>query len=163
MDRALELAACALEAGEVPVGCVFVCDGAEVACGANETNVSMNPTRHAELVAVANTDFTDWPRADLYVTCEPCIMCAAAMAHLGVRRVHFGCRNDKFGGCGSILSLHDGAFDIIEGEGKDQAITLFRRFYQRHNDRTVDTPLAKRRFRHDPPLVDAGESDDEDA
>ncbi|XP_020577986.1 tRNA-specific adenosine deaminase 2-like [Phalaenopsis equestris] len=46
---------------------------------------------------------------DLYVTCEPCIMCAAALSILGIREVYYGCANDKFGGCGSILSLHEGA------------------------------------------------------
>ena len=45
-------------------------------------------------------------RADLYVTCEPCIMCAGALSLLRVRRVFYGCRNDRFGGCGSILPVH---------------------------------------------------------
>jgi tRNA(Arg) A34 adenosine deaminase TadA len=45
-------------------------------------------------------------RCTVYVTCEPCIMCAAALAQVGLKRVVFGCRNDRFGGCGSILSLH---------------------------------------------------------
>ncbi len=46
--------------------------------------------------------------ADLFVTCEPCIMCAAALSTLRIGRVYFGCYNDKFGGCGSILELHNG-------------------------------------------------------
>lgn len=147
MKRALEEAERALGMGEVPVGCVFVCDGVEVAHGSNQTNTTMNPTRHAEFVAIYSTEFDDWARCELYVTCEPCIMCASAMAQLGLRRVYFGCRNDKFGGCGSILSLHKGRYDCFEGCGKSEAIALFRQFYARHNERTIDTPLAKRRFR----------------
>ncbi len=46
--------------------------------------------------------------ADLFVTCEPCIMCASALSTLRIGRVYFGCYNDKFGGCGSILELHSG-------------------------------------------------------
>merc|ERR1711879_170341 len=44
---------------------------------------------------------------DMYVTCEPCVMCSAAIAKVGISRVFFGCRNDRFGGCGSLLSLHE--------------------------------------------------------
>ena len=46
-------------------------------------------------------------RAELYVTCEPCIMCAAALSLVGLRRVVFGCANDRFGGCGSVLAVHE--------------------------------------------------------
>lgn len=147
MGRALAEAEVALGRGEVPVGCVVVREDREVASGSNETNLTMNPTRHAELVAVAKCSEKDWSACDVYVTCEPCIMCASALAQLGVRRVYYGCRNDKFGGCGSILAVHEGHFECVEGCGKREAVALFRRFYARHNDRTVETPLAKRRFR----------------
>ena len=74
-------------------------DGVEVARGANATNASMDATRHAELVAVdaalAERRAVDWRAATLYVTCEPCIMCAAALAQLGLRRCFFGCSNEK--------------------------------------------------------------------
>jgi len=76
----------------------------------------------------------------LYVTCEPCIMCAAALAQVGIARVVFGCRNDRFGGCGSILNLHSDAslanhnpYTIVEGILKEEAITLLRSFYDREN------------------------------
>ncbi|KAJ1463159.1 cytidine deaminase-like protein [Pelagophyceae sp. CCMP2097] len=146
MRRALEEGEGALRDGEVPVGCVFVVDGVEVARGGNRTNADMCATRHAELVAVdAAPRDVKWHQADLYVTCEPCIMCASALAQLGVKRVFFGCRNDKFGGCGSILHLHAGKYDVVEGLGADEAVALFRRFYNRQNERTVDTALQKRR------------------
>lgn len=47
----------------------------------------------------------------LYVTCEPCIMCAAALAHVRIQQVYFGCHNDRFGGCSSVMSLHEKAYE----------------------------------------------------
>lgn len=132
MGVALDAARQALDKGEVPIGCVFVADDQEIARAANETNATMNPTRHAELVALCSQVY-DWSRCDVYVTCEPCIMCASALEQVGVRRVVFGCHNDKFGGCGSIL---DCRFDFVAGCRKDEAVALLRRFYERGNQRT---------------------------
>ena len=154
MQRALDLADAAVRQGEVPVGAVFVVDGVEVARGANETNAAMDATRHAELVAVdaalAERRAVDWRNATLYVTCEPCIMCASALAQLGLRRCFFGCSNEKFGGCGSILSLHDRAFPCVGGLRKAEAVDLFRRFYDRDNtkvpsDRRGDTRKKRKK------------------
>ena len=87
----------------------------------------------------------------LYVTCEPCIMCSAALAQVGIGRVVFGCRNDRFGGCGSILSLHNDTslannnhtpYPIVEGVLKEEAIRLLRSFYDREN---VHAPDDKRK------------------
>ena len=78
-------------------------------------------------------------KCSLYVTCEPCIMCAAALAQVGIRKVYFGCCNDKFGGCGSILHLHEDqkpyhkGYPIVEGILKEEAISLLRSFYNREN------------------------------
>lgn len=92
---------------------------------------------------------------DLYVTCEPCIMCAAALATTGIRRVVFGCRNDRFGGCGSILRLHEAAalpssahrgFAVREGLLAEEAVCLFRVFYEREN---CHAPDHKRRRKPD--------------
>ena len=154
MQRALDLADAAVRKGEVPVGAVFVVDGVEVARGANATNAAMDATRHAELVAVdaalAARRAVDWRNATLYVTCEPCIMCAAALAQLGLRRCFFGCSNEKFGGCGSILSLHERAFPCVGGLRKAEAVDLFRRFYDRDNtkvpsDRRGDTRKKRKK------------------
>ena len=173
MREALRAAEDALNALEIPVGCVFVHGERVVATGANQTNVSRNGTRHAEMVAVESlftgmdTDATDrrspllLADTDLYVTCEPCIMCAAALAKLGVRKVYFGCHNDRFGGNGSILSVHQDAYpsssssDVQHGATyhpypveagllKDEAIALFQRFYTMENQRA---PEAKRKRR----------------
>jgi len=83
----------------------------------------------------------------LYVTCEPCIMCAAALAQVGIGRVVFGCRNDKFGGCGSILRMNEKQADsrgypIVSGILEKQAINLLRSFYNREN---FNAPDSKRK------------------
>ncbi|GAB4825260.1 tRNA(adenine34) deaminase [Ancistrocladus abbreviatus] len=77
----------------------------------------------------------------LYVTCEPCIMCAAALSILGTKEVYYGCANDKFGGCGSVLSLHSSgsempnihggrSFKCTGGIMASEALSLFRTFYE---------------------------------
>lgn len=88
----------------------------------------------------------------LYVTCEPCIMCAAALATVGIKRVVYGCKNDRFGGCGSLLDLHKAeervdnddncgtslGYEIQSGVLEDEAITLLRSFYDRENFHAPD-------------------------
>lgn len=53
-------------------------------------------------------------KTDLYVTVEPCLMCASALGWMGIRHVYYGCANDKFGGCGSIFTMHDGYLSFIQ-------------------------------------------------
>ena len=82
-------------------------------------------------------------KCDLYVTCEPCIQCAAALARVGIGRVFFGCHNDRFGGCGSILHLHKPytehkGYPIYNGILKTEAIALLRSFYDRENFHAPD-------------------------
>ena len=113
MELAMEQARRALASGETPVGCVIVRDGTIVSRGHNMTNASRNGTRHAEMVAIdeilAAGNIVDYFSAcTLYVSCEPCIMCAGALGLLNFRNVVYGCANDKFGGNGSILSIHSG-------------------------------------------------------
>ncbi|KAJ6913031.1 tRNA-specific adenosine deaminase 2-like isoform X2 [Populus alba x Populus x berolinensis] len=119
MELAIEQAKDALNSLEVPVGCVIVEDGKVIASGRNRTTETRNATRHAEMEAI-DVLLVQWQKSglsvsevaenfstcSLYVTCEPCIMCAAALSILGIKEVYYGCANDKFGGCGSILSLH---------------------------------------------------------
>jgi tRNA-specific adenosine deaminase 2 len=86
----------------------------------------------------------DFKNCCLYVTCEPCIMCAAALAQIGIGRVVYGCANDKFGGCGSILNLHQEignyhkGYPIVAGVCKDEAVSLLRSFYKRENFHAPD-------------------------
>lgn len=106
---ALDLGRKALENGEVPVGCLFVREGEIIARAQNKTNEFMNATSHAEMVALKEmaADSSSLANCDLYVTIEPCIMCAAALRQVGIRHVYFGAFNDKFGGNGSVLNLHN--------------------------------------------------------
>jgi len=114
MRKALEEGEKGLELEEVPVGCVIVHKSTIIATGYNLTNHTRNATRHAEFVAIdkillhSNGQFTAdiFQECELYVTCEPCIMCASALLLLRIKIVYFGCRNERFGGCGSVLSLH---------------------------------------------------------
>jgi len=110
MAQAMEQAQRALDSGETPVGCVIVRDGAIVSRGHNLTNASRNGTRHAEMIAIdeilaAGNGVDYFSGCTLYVSCEPCIMCAAALSQLGLTDIYYGCANDKFGGCGSIVDL----------------------------------------------------------
>lgn len=106
MARALEQAGAAGAEGEVPVGAVVVFDGRLVAEGRNRTLAWSDPTGHAELVALREAGrrlgaarIVD---CTLYVTLEPCAMCAGAMVHARVRRLVFGARDPKTGMCGSL-------------------------------------------------------------
>lgn len=158
MRIALMQAELAIQAGEVPVGCVFIRDGAVIGQGYNLTNAQCNATRHAEMVAIDGILEQAHPSifkdSDLYVTCEPCIMCASALGLIGVRRVIYGCSNDKFGGCGSILHLHEGQYPTSAGVLNDEAIALFKRFYAREN---IKAPEAKRKHKNDDLSRDEGQ------
>jgi tRNA(adenine34) deaminase len=101
MDLALEQARAAAAAGEVPVGCVVVRNGAVIAKTHNRTLADRDPTAHAEMLAVraaaaalGSERLTD---CDLYVTLEPCAMCAAAMAFARIRRLYYGAADPKGG------------------------------------------------------------------
>ncbi|XP_037497944.1 tRNA-specific adenosine deaminase TAD2 isoform X2 [Jatropha curcas] len=126
MELAMEQAKYALDCLEVPVGCLIVEGGKVIASGRNRTTETRNATRHAEMEAI-DVLLKQWQKSGLstlevaenfsqctlYVTCEPCIICAAALSILGIKEVYYGCANDKFGGCGSILSLHSGSFQPL--------------------------------------------------
>ncbi|KAI3890154.1 hypothetical protein MKW92_037125 [Papaver armeniacum] len=161
MELAIEQAKLALNSLEVPVGCVIVEDDKVISSGRNRTNETRNATRHAEMEAIDYL-LERWQKdglpkkeigmrfskCHLYVTCEPCIMCAAAVSILGIKAVYYGCANDKFGGCGSILSLHSkntdhllcggasemkGCFTCKGGVMASEAVYLFRSFYEQGN------------------------------
>jgi tRNA-specific adenosine deaminase 2 len=140
MRLALDQAQEAYEEGEVPVGCVFVYQGQVVAKGRNRTNETLNATAHAELVALKTMNsLVRTSQMDLYVTVEPCLMCASALRQVGIKHVYFGCKNDKFGGCGTVFSLHNGIspypeYPVTHGILAEEAIMLLRKFYIREND-----------------------------
>lgn len=157
MELAIQEAKGALDRLEVPVGCVIVENKKVIASGSNRTNETRNATRHAEMEAIDGL-LQQWQRDGLsesevakrisecvlYVTCEPCIMCASALSYLGLKEVYYGCRNEKFGGCGSVLSLHAtsctpsnnagiAGFKCFGGLRASEAVSLFQIFYERGN------------------------------
>lgn len=109
MVEALALAREAGAAGEVPVGALVVLDDAIIGRGWNQPIVRHDPTAHAEIMALrdaaARTGNYRLPGAALYVTLEPCAMCAGAMMHARIARLVFGARDPKTGVAGSVLDL----------------------------------------------------------
>ncbi|XP_016888997.1 tRNA-specific adenosine deaminase 2 isoform X2 [Cynoglossus semilaevis] len=149
MNEAFNMAKEALEKGEVPVGCLMVYNSEVVGKGRNEVNESKNATRHAEMVSV--DQLLDWcghrdldvksvcERTVLYVTVEPCVMCAAALRLL-LSSVVFGCRNDRFGGCGSVLDVSSAdlpqtgtKFQCVSGHRAEEAVEMLKTFYKQEN------------------------------
>ncbi len=109
MQIALHQARVALDQGEVPVGCCIVRDGEVIAKSHNLTVQSKNATTHCEINCIRQLSKDNskvLKGATLYVTVEPCIMCAYALVLAGIEKVVYGCDNDKFGGNGSVLSIH---------------------------------------------------------
>ena len=158
MKRAFEMAHHALECGEVPVGCVVVREKEVIARGCNEVNRTLNATRHAEMVAidelVKHCRKIGEPlsevgkRSTVYVTVEPCVMCSYALRTVGLCKVVYGCCNDRFGGCGSVLDVHqsDLASNCSSEEGawldpllctsgvmEKEAVALLQKFYGGEN------------------------------
>src|SRR5881409_2865302 len=109
MREALALARAAQDRGEVPVGAVVVRDGVIVGRGGNAPIAANDPTAHAEIAALRDAGAAlgnyRLPDCDLYVTLEPCAMCAGAIMHARIRRLVFGARDPKTGVCGSIIDL----------------------------------------------------------
>ncbi|XP_043916074.1 tRNA-specific adenosine deaminase 2 isoform X2 [Protopterus annectens] len=195
MHRAFEMAKEALKNGEVPVGCLMVYENMILGQGRNEVNETKNATRHAEMVAIdqvlawCRLNERDWhdvvKRTVLYVTVEPCIMCAAALRLLSIlfcmtetegfevyivgceqrklcscgipekkilqlcqrskrKTTFYGCQNDRFGGCGSVLSIPSDdlsntgkPFQCISGYRHEEAVEMLKTFYRQENPNVV--------------------------
>ena len=110
MRRALELAREAAAAGEVPVGCVLVRNGEVVGFGRNRREEKQATASHAEMeaIAMANEKLRSWRLDDceLYVTLEPCPMCAGAILNARIPKVFYGARDEAMGACGGVLNLY---------------------------------------------------------
>ncbi|MEP7208710.1 MAG: tRNA adenosine(34) deaminase TadA, partial [Casimicrobiaceae bacterium] len=109
MAEALALARAAGQRGEVPVGAVVVADGVVIGRGGNVPIAASDPTAHAEIGALreaarARRNYR-LPGCTLYVTLEPCVMCAGAIMHARVARVVYGAGDPKTGACGSVVDL----------------------------------------------------------
>ena len=141
MRHALAEARRAGEAGEVPVGAVVTIDGAVVAAAGNRREADQDPTAHAEVVALrrAAAAIGTWrlPEATLYVTLEPCPMCAGALVAARVRRLVFGAADSKAGACGSLYNLcadprlnHE--VEVVPGALADEAAELLTGWFAAH-------------------------------
>jgi len=109
MAEALALAGQAAARGEVPVGAIVVSDGTIVGRGGNSPIAANDPTAHAEIAALREAAAAlgnyRLPGCELYVTLEPCVMCAGAILHARLARLVFGARDPKTGACGSVIDL----------------------------------------------------------
>jgi tRNA(adenine34) deaminase len=109
MDEALALARGAAARGEVPVGAIVVRDGIVVGRGGNAPIAGSDPTAHAEIAALREAALAvgnyRLPGCDLFVTLEPCAMCAGAIMHARIARLVFGAGDPKTGACGSVVDL----------------------------------------------------------
>lgn len=139
MARALVLAAEAAEAGEVPVGAVVMLRGAIVAEGANRTRRDHDPTAHAEVVAIrtacAALGTDRLADAELWVTLEPCAMCAGAIVHARIARLTYAASDPKGGGVahGARVFSHPTCHhrpEIVEGIGAAAAAAQLKAFFQ---------------------------------
>jgi tRNA(adenine34) deaminase len=138
LRRALELAAHGAREGEVPVGALVVIDGRIVSEAWNRPIGACDPTAHAEILAlraagVARRNYR-LERATLYVTLEPCAMCAGALLNARVARTVFGAWDPKAGACGSVLDLPreprlTHRMDVFGGVCADECAELLREFF----------------------------------
>ena len=139
MDDALEEAAKALKRGEVPVGAVIVeASGDIIARAGNETRKRLDPSAHAEVLAIRKAcDALKTERlvnCDIYVTLEPCAMCAGLIANARIRRIYFAASDPKSGGIqqGARVFDHEQTHHIPEiypGIGEEKAVKLLRNFF----------------------------------
>ncbi|MGP8034965.1 MAG: tRNA adenosine(34) deaminase TadA [Steroidobacteraceae bacterium] len=138
MHAALAAAAAAGERGEVPVGAVLVCGTDIIATGGNSPIASHDPTAHAEVLALraAGQALGSYRLTDttLYVTLEPCVMCAAAIVHARVRRLVFGAWDPRAGAAGSITDVFalpqlNHRVDVFGGVLMEECARLLQQFF----------------------------------
>uniref|UniRef100_A0AC35UCU3 CMP/dCMP-type deaminase domain-containing protein n=1 Tax=Rhabditophanes sp. KR3021 TaxID=114890 RepID=A0AC35UCU3_9BILA len=159
MEKAFKQAELAYAKQEVPVGCVFVYRGNVIGRGHNLVNVTKNPTRHAEMVAFdevreyCNLEGLDVAsivgELELFVTLEPCIMCASAMIQLGIKEITYAASNERFGGMTSCSSIDNYGrrapnFKFNPNVDEERSIEMLRKFYDREN---VAAPEEKRKLK----------------
>ena len=138
MDAALELAKEAAAEGEVPVGCVIVCDGKIVGRGRNRREKGKSALAHGEIEAIQEACKTlgGWRlwQCTLYVTLEPCPMCAGAIINARIPRVVFGASDKKCGACGSVCNLFSMEFNhhpqVEKGIREEACGRLLTEFFQ---------------------------------
>ena len=138
MKAALKLAHKAAEEGEVPVGCVVVCDGKIVGRGRNRRETKKTALGHAELEAIGKAcrKLGGWRlhKCDLYVTLEPCPMCTGAIINARIRTVYYGAPDPKAGSCGTLVNLFELPYNhqpaVVGGLLEDECAGALRDFFR---------------------------------
>jgi tRNA(adenine34) deaminase len=139
MDLALKAAETAQNAGEVPIGCVIVLNNEVIATAGNRTLTDRDPTAHAEILAIRRAAETIGTErlvdCDLYVTLEPCTMCAGAISLARVRRLYYGAADPKGGAVDSGVRFFASKTchhvpEVYSAVGESEAATLLREFFR---------------------------------
>ena len=152
MDEALELAREAFAEGEVPVGCVIVRDGQIVGRGRNRRETGKTALGHAEIEAISEAcrNLGGWRlwECTLYVTLEPCPMCAGAIVNARIPRVVYGASDGKCGACGSVCDLFSMDFNhhptVCAGVREAEASALLQEFFRNLRLELKDRPKWRR-------------------
>nr|WP_049601806.1 tRNA adenosine(34) deaminase TadA [Yersinia nurmii] len=153
MRQALELAQRAQEEGEVPVGAVLVLDNQVIGVGWNRPIVHHDPTAHAEIMALrqGGQALQNYRllNATLYVTLEPCVMCAGAMVHSRIRRLVYGANDVKTGAAGSLVDIlrHPGMnhqVEITSGVLAEACSATLSTFFRQRREQQKALKLARR-------------------
>ena len=139
MDKAIVQARRAYANGDVPIGCVIVHEGKIIARGFNKRNLKKTTLAHAEILAIeqASKKLGDWrlEECTMYVTLEPCQMCAGAIVQARIPKVVIGCMNPKAGCAGSIINLlqmqqFNHQVDVIRGVREDECSNMMKDFFR---------------------------------
>ncbi len=159
MKEALKLAKKAAAEGEVPVGCVVVCDGKIVGRGRNRRETKKTAIGHAEIEAIAKAckKLGGWRlhRCELYVTLEPCPMCTGAILNARIPVVYYGAADEKAGSCGTRINLFDFGFnhrsEIVGGVLEAECREALQAFFAGLRERKRAEKLAHRQELENPP------------
>ena len=152
MEMALELAREAMAEGEVPVGCVIVCDGQVVGRGRNRRETGKTALGHAEIEAISDAckNLGGWRlwKCTLYVTLEPCPMCAGAIINARIPKVVFGASDEKCGACGSVCDLFSMNFNhrpaVEKGLMEEESGALLSEFFKDLRQKLDSRPKWKK-------------------
>jgi tRNA(adenine34) deaminase len=145
--EALRQAQKAYEAGEVPVGAVVVREGRIIARAYNQVELLKDATAHAEMLALTQAEAAvgDWrlTDCDLYVTKEPCAMCAGAIVHVRLRRLIFGCADPRAGAAGSVINLLqlpslNHRCEITSGVLENECAAILQDFFRKRRDEQTE-------------------------
>ena len=138
MQHALQRAEKAYQKGEVPVGCVLVKAGKIIAEGWNQPITQHDPSAHAEVITIraAGQQLENYrlPDTTLYVTLEPCTMCAGLMIHARIKRLVFGASEPKTGACGSVFNVladerYNHQLEVEGGIMQEECVAIIKRFF----------------------------------